>query len=373
MQRFLIVIGIFMVLLAGCSFMQREGQLLPETKTNLAQKPVASPSFFTKTSVHPLKEPRGFAMISEWLDSETIMYVEEHDQKSTLKSYHLFSGKTESFFETNEWIIDVKGNEDLSLFSILTYDESDQSSLYVVNNEGQMQLELQQFGDSYSIYWNPYKTDEMMLVTYLPEWNFEVYHVKVGEQTIKPIDVEQTYFQWNSANEVVFLDWDELEPNYEAPLLSYNLQTEEREELVSPIISMMSFSDQLHVQVSVDSIYELYSIYTFSVEGESVSELEMPILNTYSEQWWVPFYEYDPKASAFYYLRPKYSGDYFSYEDGYQLMAFDPRTNAEVSIIEVDQHLPIKLSPDGEMMLIGNRLEEVIILKEKEKIPLLQS
>ncbi|ADC50855.1 putative lipoprotein [Alkalihalophilus pseudofirmus OF4] len=367
-MRRLIIILLFVVLLAGCS---RESQPLPESTVNLTPKPAASSSYFQSDTIKPIQESNGIAMISEWFDEDTILYVEEKDQLSTLKKYHLYSGLEEPFFETEEWITEVEGNEDLTLFSIVTYDEFDQSSMYVIDAEGNRQLELQHFGDSYTVYWNPYKPSEMMLITYLPDWNFDVFHVNVDEQTVTAIEIPQTYFQWVNETQIAYLNWDAAEPNYEAPLVLYDLGTGEAEEMDKPLITFMSYSDHTQLEVSVDSMYELYTTYTFKSEGaEEISELEMPILNTYSDLWWIPFHMYDSDEGDFYYLRPKYSGDYFSYEDGYNLLKYNPRTNAEVSITELDDHLPIKLSPNGGKMLIGNRLEEVMELKNKEKVTL---
>ncbi|WP_100372458.1 hypothetical protein [Bacillus sp. FJAT-45037] len=372
-MRNIIYVLVFLVLLSGCSFFERTSQPLPQTERNYMPKPAVTSSFFNNTTVKPLEDATGFAMVTDWLNDKTILYLNEHDQKSSLMSYHLYNGELKTFFETDEWIVDVKGNEDRSLFSIVTIDAQDRSSLNVVNQEGIMELELRQFGDSYTIYWNPYKSDEFMLVTYLPDWQFEVFHVNVSNQQVTAIEVSQTYFQWLSETEIAYLSWDEFEPNYEAPLEKLDLESMETKKVDQPLISMISFPGHIQVEVSVDSIYELYTMYTFKQEDQLISKLEIPILNTYSETWWVPFHQYDANEGAFYYLRPKYSGDYFSYEDGYELKAYQPKGDSEVTILEVGQHVPLKLSPDGKRMLIGNRLEELILIEEKEKISLLPS
>lgn len=112
-------------------------------------------------------------------------------------------------------------------------------------------------------------------------------------------------------------------------------------------------------------MYELNSTYTFFEGEKASSRFEVPILNTYSDQWWIPFHVYGAMTDAFYYVKPKYSGDFINYDGGYELVRFDVSKNEEVNIFQFDEHVPMLLSPNEDLLLFGNRFESILHLNER--------
>ncbi len=357
-------------LLTACTSGQLESQPSPARLSDQPQKRDVPASFFTGSSIVPISAASSFTEVSTWYNDQSILYLQEHDEKSSLHVHHLFTGVTSLFFEIEGWIVDVAPNVDYSLFAIQTINQQNEATLFILDQNGETKMTIEEFGEDYTVYWNPYDQEQFMMMAYLPNWEFDVFLVDANTKETSQIELEQSYVQWLSETNVAYIKWDELEPSYEAPLYQFNVETGEEELWKEHVIAYMSFPDQISLTVSVESVYDLYSIYTFYENQEEIRQIEMPILNTYSEQWWIPFYTYNPEERIFYYLRPKYSGDYFSYNDGYELIAYNVLADSEEQLDVMQSHEPMSISPEGDYLLIGNRFEQLYKIEEQVLVPI---
>ncbi len=321
-------------------------------------------SFFTGSVITPIQNKLPVLEVMSWYDEDTILFLQEGNEMFSLHTHDLFSGETSVFFKEDGWILDVSANADYSLFAVQYLSVDARAHLKIVNDLGEIVWTIKDYGDEYTIYWNPYDKQTFVMVAYLPDWKFETYTGNVEQKTITDMGLSHSYFQWISESKVGYLKWEELEPNYQAPLYEIDIESGETKRWKDAVIAFMSFPDGLSLSVTVDSIYDLYSVYRFYDEQQLYRKIEMPILNTYSEQWWIPYYSYDDNNGIFYYLRPKYSGDYFSYEDGYELIAYNVQDDSEEKLISLEKHVPISISPTGSSILIGERFEYVYDLQE---------
>ncbi|WP_096201250.1 hypothetical protein [Bacillus sp. FJAT-45350] len=326
------------------------------------EKIAFAPSF--KQDIHTLNvNPYSFVEVSEWYSDRELLYLKDENGLSIIQRFDLYTGDNTIFFEVDEPVLYVEANKDYSLFAIQTISlESEKSPLYIVDSEGQVRYQFDDIGEDYTIYWSQYEEDELLIVAFLPNWEYYVYHLSIGEQSLAQLEIEQTYFQWLTEDEVGFLDWP-YEPSYYAPLVSYNIHTKEKQKVDDEILAFLSFQNDKYVTVKVNSPTDEHSIYRFYEKGEKINETKVPVLNTFSEQWWVPFHAYSD--NLFYYLRPFRSGDFFNYRDGYTLVSFNITTGQEEKIIVVDNHAPIKISPNGDWILYGHKSEQIINVKNK--------
>ena len=312
-----VILIVILLTVTACTQTPLESQPLPKSLVESPVKRDVPHSFFLGSSVIPIDENARVVEVMNWFDNETILFLEEDMEGSTIYKHHLFTGESSVFFEKEGWIVKVIANVDHSLFAVHVINELDQSEIVILDKQGEKKLTIRDFGEDYSVYWNEYDPVSFILTAYLPDWNFETYFVNVEEEHINPIYLDQSYIQWISADSVAYLKWDELEPSFRAPLYQANVKTGETKLWKEDVIAYTSFSDGLSLSISVDTDYDLYSVYTFFDNQEKFRQLEVPILNTYSEQWWIPYYTYDNENGIFYFLRPKSSGDFITYADGY--------------------------------------------------------
>lgn len=362
---------IMLFIMSACTSGQLESHPSPELQTDLPEKRDVPNSFFTGSPVVPLSETE-ITEVTCWYSEEAVFYLREDGEHSSIHTYHLLTGETADFFQGEGWVINIAPNVDYTLFAIQLITPEHEAEVVIVDTAGEQQMTIEGFGDDYSVFWNPYVQDRLLAVAFLPDWEYAGYLVDVGTDEVKPVELEQPYIQWLSQTEVAYLLWDELEPNYQAPLYIANLENDKKKLWRENVISFMSFPGQLSLMVTVDSVYDLYSKYSFFREREQVQKIEMPILNTYSEQWWIPFYSYDRANEIFYFARPKYSGDFLSYDDGFELIAYHVRTNTEEKLAELENHERMQIAPDGNYLLLGSRYESVFDLEEEVLVPLFE-
>ncbi|MFA9455785.1 membrane lipoprotein lipid attachment site-containing protein [Halalkalibacter sp. AB-rgal2] len=364
---------VIVFVLNGCSMAELEASPNPTRTMNSSVPKELPSSFLERTNILPFQNvSSSFIEIVDWYNEDHILYLEESDERSYVYTYHLFTGTSELLFETDGWVVDLKGNADQSLFAIQTYSTDNKSTLVVINEEGQIKRIIEDLGEEYSVFWNSYDPTSMVLISFLPDWKFVAYHLDITVDQLTEVDLTHPYVQWLSESTFAYLNWDEFEPSYHAPLVIYHTDTKETTSWQEDIIAFASFTNELSLAVTVQSPDSLYSTYTFYQNQEPYRKIEMPILNTYSEQWWIPFYTYDSVNDVFYYLRPKYSSDYFSYEDGYELVAYSVKEDSERKITTFDRHEPLSVSPSGDAVLIGDRYERIYDVDRGNMIYLLE-
>ncbi|WP_332691086.1 hypothetical protein [Halalkalibacter lacteus] len=342
----------------------------PKSLSELPAKSNVPSSFFTGSIMTPIQNKLPIIEVASWYDKDTVLFLQEENEQFSLHKHNLFLGESSVFLEEDGWIIDVRANADYSLFAVQYLSLEEQSQLLILNDQGGIIWTIKDYGEEYTIYWNPYDTQTFVMVAYLPNWEFETYVGNVEEKKITDIGLEESYIQWVSESKVGYLKWEELEPNFQAPLYELDIENGETNRWKDTVIAFMAFPDGLSLSVTVDSIYDLYSVYRFYDEQKPYRKIEMPILNTYSEQWWIPYYSYDHNNGIFYYLRPKYSSDYFSYEDGYELIAYNVRADSEEKLISLEKHVPLSISPGGSILLIGERYEFGYDIQEGALVPM---
>ncbi|MBU8905737.1 hypothetical protein [Desertibacillus haloalkaliphilus] len=372
MERVLIVISLFIFLLSGCQYADKDVIVASDRLLNLHEKRQIPSEFYGHNVRYPIKtsSSRSFIEISEWFDEHTVLYLKDEEGIARLLKHNVTNGDEQGFFQTEEAISNVTANHDYSYYAIETVTRDYDVSLYLIDRDGFIRYQIQELGEDYSVFWNPYQPEELVVVSFLPNWESQLYYVNVANGQISPIELDQTFIQWLDINRLGYLHWDQDEPSYFSSLFSYDMKTNQKVLVEEDILSFFSFPNHNYLIIDVDSIDELMSTYTFFKENETIRQIEVPILNTYSEQWWVPYFTFDQMNSIFYYLRPFYSGNYVDYEDGFELVALDIRSGDEEVIIEVENDAPLKLSPDGESMLYGYQYEHLIDLNGNQMVDL---
>ena len=358
MKQCIVYICIVLLVLTACNDGVKLVSPQPKQETfNLLKKQVPATFFHRPNPIYV--ESGSIIEISEWLDEETVLFLKEEGQISYLQKFHLFTGEEDTFFHIAEPILSVIANSDRTLFAVQTSTSFD-SPIYIVDKNGTLRFQLTEFGEDFSIYWNQYSPKDMLIVAYLPNWEFEVYQLDAEKRKIEQLPLEQTFFQWLGPRELGYLNWSHYEPSYYAPFYRYDLDKKEKIKLEDEIIAFFSYSNYWRLMVSVDTIYEMNSTYRFYQHQHLMYEMKVPILNTYSDQWWVPYHVFDERIQTFYFLRPYYSSNFFEYNDGFELVATNMATGVEKVITEVAMHAPIQLSPDGKWILYGNQKEFLI-------------
>lgn len=315
----------------------------------------------------PLKATQNFNAVNEWYDEGTIIFSVEEKGVSSLYLQHLFSGQTNMFYQSEDFFVRIEANTNHSLFALQTLEKSGKSKLIVLNQIGKEVYSWSGIAEDIQFMWNPFKSDELILTTFLPSLEFEVFNVNVSKKMKTQINVNNPFVQWTSVDHIGYLKWDQTEPSFDAPLYLVNLSLLKEEKWLEHCIMFFSL-DSLVVAISVDPNNSKESLYSFydSKTRAKVTELYIPVLNTFSEAWWLPSHDYDKEKKLFYYMAPYRSGDITEYNEGFKLNVLSMDGNEEEVLTTVPNNIPIKISPDGNWCLLGQQLEQIINVTTKQ-------
>lgn len=369
LKRYL-VIFVILLIMTGCNA-EQELFIANDAKmhsSHLTYKSGISERFTESGKLHAITTNMySFMTITEWLDNETILYLTDESGVSYLKQFNILSGKDEIFFQIDEPIIDVKANPDHSLFAIEVASRNGISELHFVDKSGLIQYKLNDAGNEYQLHWNHYNTSELLVFALQNDYSINIFRLDLHQKQLLHFDIEHFNVQWTNKNELAYLKWDMFTPSYYAPLYTYDIESEKEVKFADEIITFFSYKNYL-LTISVQDEENTNSQFLFydTKTKTKTTKLEVPILNTYSEQWWIPNHAFDETAKLFYYVRPNKSGDLFQYSGGFSLVAFHVETGTVNEIAKFDEHYPFKVSPDGRWLLFGYQLEKIIDLNNSE-------
>lgn len=342
---------------------------------NVEVKESITEDFFEGSLIKPisLKENQNFNSVNEWYDNSTVIYSVENNGISSLYLKQLYSGQTDLFFQSEEFFVKIEANADHTLFAIQTLEKSGGSKVSVLNKMGKEVFVWSGVVDDLQFSWNPFKNDELILTKFLPSLQFEVYKVNVSKRIMTQVQVNNPFVQWTGNDQIGYLKWDQTEPKIDAPLYLKNLTTFKEEKWLEHCIMFFAHHN-IVVAISVNPSNSTESLYSFydSITGERIKDVNIPVLNTFSEAWWLPSHDYDKQKKLFYYMTPYRSGDITEYNEGFKLtmMSMDGSVEAEV-LTTVPNNIPIKLSPNGEWCLLGQQLEKMINVTTKQVFDLI--
>ncbi len=367
MRKFFVVIICFF--LYGCSTPDRVVNDASHIKRNAEEKSVISKQFFSKSSIQPIAmtDKQDFYSINEWYDEDTVIYSVGEKEMSSLYLHNLLSGKRDLFYQTNEFITKIQANADHSLFAVQTLEQSGDSHIRILDKIGKEIFSWDNKIEDLQFMWNPYEPDELVITEFLSYMDFQLLKVNVSTKEVAQIPVNNPFVQWTNKDELGFLNWDQNEPSLDAPLIMFNLKTLKEEEWLEHCVMLFTLKDVV-ITVSLENGDLNKSIYTFyeSNTRKRLTETDIPILNTFSEAWWIPSFDFDDNKKIFYYMKPKRAGDISEYNEGYELTALSIEDQKEEVLMTIPNNYPIKLSPDGRLCLIGQQLEQVINISNQQ-------
>jgi hypothetical protein len=313
-----------------------------------------------------------FVSVNEWFDKETILYLSDESGISYIYKFNILTGEEEVFFQINEPILQLEANPENSIFTIEVATMNGQKELYFVNKTGEVLHKLEGIEDEFHLYWNPYKENELVIAVLQQDYSMKMLNLNLRSKSLTNFDFEYYYLQWIAEEEMAYLKWDSFSLSYYAPLFSYNKNGDREIKIADDVIAFFGYRDTF-LTISIDNSEVQKSNYLFyhSETKEELENLQVPILNTYSGQWWIPNHDFHTPSKTFYLINPNTSGDVFDYSNGYKVVSFQIETGKKKEIISIDTNYPIKLSPDGRWLLYGYQLENIIDITNRETHSLL--
>ncbi len=350
-----------LLLLAGCANLM-EGEtpryLSERHKPVFPQKEI-SPSFLAKEQIIPLTISREeFNTVSGWYDNETILYITASNE---IDMYNIFTGENKIFYKSELPIVNLQPNPDQSLYYVHKAVSGTESAVDVLDKEGKPIYRWEGTASELDIVWNPYASDTLMLTAFHQDWSYTMEYINVKTGKSKPVEIVVPFIQWLDEKTAGYLQWSQESDAYEAPLYALNVETETSKNLGIDAVGFFTFADRLaaiNLEEDGSSTYRFYD----NKADKLIHSETVPVLETYSEHFWVPEFSYDPQQDSFLYFKPVKSGDLFQYHEGYNLVSLSLQTGESKELVKLEDNFPLCHSPDGQFLLFGYQLENMIQL-----------
>ena len=364
-----------LIFVSGCQSSQSlyEARDMPNDGELKLRKEPVSLNFFGNKVINPLKlDALTFNRVGAWFDNETVLFVTDNRNGSTIYRYNLFTGEKQLFYTTDAPVVTLEANRDNNFFLIQTAPSSYVAQLTVLNKEGD-EVYSWRTGASDLLYeWSPFQNGKVFVTTFYTDWSYRQFIINTMEQAIIEYELPEPFIQWLSKDDVAYMKWDTNEPSFTAPLVEINLNTKEEQYLFDDIFWFSTFSNMLFTigNDQQDSSIAVYNFYDPNSHAE-IFNARVSHLAKYSE-WLIPFYQYENTKQIFYTFRPYESGSYDEYNKKFEFVAFSLQTGEEQVILSEVENMPFKLSPNGRFGLYGFQFERLIDLKEQKITDLIE-
>ncbi|WP_456278293.1 YqgU-like beta propeller domain-containing protein [Bacillus sp. AK128] len=335
-----------------------------ERQVQVGEKTIPSGKFMGEVDVKPIDlEGELFHSIADWYNQNNILYIVNNaNQKgSKIIRYHIYTGEKEVFYETPHQIISLEGSENGTYFAIHTSISNLEANIVIVDKQGSKLMSSTLQSTELQYIWNPFSEGKLFITSFQEDWSFQNYLIDIERLVTEKSEIDQPFIQWMNESSVAYLKWENEQSGNTAPLYVYDLE-EKTEKLVKE--SIVGFHTYKELLVTITPL-EQYSLYEFidPKTMEPIQSLQLPNITTYSDRWWVPNFDHNSKTESFVYYKPIMRE---TDVEALQLMSYSLPTGQEAILLEGVDDLPVLLSPDGSIGLIGYQHEEILNLETNE-------
>ncbi|AZU63314.1 hypothetical protein [Neobacillus mesonae] len=352
---------LFSQLISACSHKEQ-----PKQKPAASGKPNnASPAKVRGWKL-PISISEGeFYKIAGWLSDTEILYITNLQQASNVYRYDLISGKSELIYRSDHPIVTIQLSPTKKYLLVHSAPSSYEGEVTILDTKGNAKLKKSIASYDLVFEWNPYNESEILVSKFNEDWSFQIMLIDIKKSTTTDIPLPQPFIKWLTAKQIAFINWDHEQPALAAPLIKKDLANGNQTNLFQDVIQFTAFRDLL-MTVTINEQESSKANYSFYENGmKKLWEFTTPQLSNYSD-WLMPFFDYNDATGQFITLQPLSSGEADSYDEGFNLMEYDIKTQKQRKILEGLDNEPIAISPSGKSLLYGNSFEKIINLQEKK-------
>ncbi len=299
-----------------------------------------------------------FHSVADWLDDETVLYIVNTTEGSEVHTYNLYTGDTELFYKSEDPIVQLKANEDNSLFFVQTSPSSYEAELLFLNREGDIQYQTEVESYELSFTWNQVNPDQLFVTSFNEDWSYSTKIIYIHNHQIMENPIDIPFIQWINNNQVSYIKWDQDEPSLTAPLYMYNLEDHTETLLSEQVVANTNFPNLLTTIELIDENGTAVVRFYDSDSQEKLAEMSTRLVALYSD-WSIPYHDLDKEENLFYIFEVNEEKNDFT------LVSFSPDTTEKKVIFESIDNFQIKLSPNGEFALYGPRFEKILDLNNQ--------
>jgi hypothetical protein len=312
-----------------------------------------------------------FNTVSGWLDNDTILYIADINQGSSVFSHNLTTGEEKLLFESSFPIVSVIVSPLKEYFLVHSSPSTNDAQITVLTKDGKQVFEDSIPSTELNIEWNLYNESSILLTAFTEDWEFTVWNLNIETNRLTDVPLPQPFGFWNGEDELLYLDWDMEAPSLYADLKKFSLITNESTDIKPQVLQVDTLKDGF-MTIEVEEEHSQNAIYTFfTSNAEELFSYKTPHLSSYSD-WLVPYYDFNQEGNRLLIYQPLHYGEADTYKDGFQLVSYDIKTGSSSVLLENMDNEPLSCTSDGEKCLSGFYLEKLIYVNSKEIISLVE-
>ncbi len=300
-----------------------------------------------------------------WLTNDTVLYITNQGQSSSVFRYHFPTGKSELLFKSEYPIVTVQISPGKKYLLIHSSPSTYKGTITVTDLKGHVVWSESIPSYELSFEWNPYNESEILISKFNEDWTFQVFLVSLDTRSVKQLSVPQPFMKWMDKDHIAYLNGDQASPSLFAPLVVKSLADQSVHTAFSNIYQFSAFKERT-MTITVKGQDQSQAVYTFfDPKNRQLDAFSMPQLSQYSD-WLVPFYDYIEAKDQFLTFQPVKSGEADAYRDGFQLVSKLLTEKKSAVLFQNLKNEPLSCSPSGETCLYGTSLEKLMDLKAKK-------
>ena len=237
-----------------------------------------------------------FVEIEGFLSEDTILVSRQNGDMYELLRRNQISGQEHIIFQTVAPIISCDISPDASKIIIQESGNENASKIQVIDVNGDILWENMFEATEIQWYFNPFRETELYIQLFQPDWSYETRIIDLESQTMRVVEFDQTFFQWKSADEIVYLDWAKDTPATTASLVLRNLKTDATEVVKENCFAFTIEGKVWNIfQVIESENQEKMRIQSILLdENKEIFAYEAPLEESFSENLQVPSFVYSP-------------------------------------------------------------------------------
>ncbi|MCP8616856.1 hypothetical protein [Salirhabdus salicampi] len=323
-----------------------------------------------RDNLAPIDED-GFVSILTWFDNDHIFYVRNNNDIYQIMKFNIYNGNQSVFFETSYEVLQLKASHHKRYFA-LELQEGSNRYYTILSDTGAVLEQIDYEADYVEMDWNPYIEEQLLLSFYSQKEKPSVYlldiHEEKGQFTQLPVD---PLVLWYGPTQVVYFDWTD-EPTLSASTHLYDIRSGEKEYFMDHVYMFKTTKEQFLSITGKQQRDQIQLKFYNKQEHREESVLTMPSLETHAGYVWTPPFEWNETRQVLFTYKPKQHSSLLKYKDGYQFIAFHKDTGKEQLITTVEHASRLDCSSDGQRCLIGDDLENLVVVESGHVIGLLK-